>query len=361
MLSTLALGFSPVKDAVHPERAAEIEKINAAAVGWKAAPHARFATEAPGASAPLCGVKGNWAAHVKDRMKNGEIEEFVPKDASLAVPDSFDSATQWPKCAKTIGDIRDQSNCGCCWAFGGAEAASDRMCIATDAELLLPLSAQDVCFNGGGMFSQGCNGGQITSPWNFIKHTGAVTGGQYKNSGPFASDGPFCSQFSLPHCHHHGPQGKDPYPAEGAPGCPSESSPKGPKSCDSDAVSAHSDFESDKYGFSGSVQSASGPENIKKMIMEGGPVETAFTVYSDFENYAGGIYKHTTGTMAGGHAVKIVGWGSQDGTDYWKVANSWNPYWGEEGYFRIAFGEGGIDDQVVGSSASAKWAKKSAL
>jgi len=95
--------------------------------------------------------------------------------------------------------------------------------------------------------------------------------------------------------------------------------------------------------------------------MEGGPVETAFTVYSDFENYAGGVYKHTTGHSVGGHAVKIVGWGkADDGTKYWKVANSWNPYWGEDGYFRIAFGQGGIDDQVVASPASATWAKKNA-
>jgi len=60
----------------------------------------------------------------------------------------------------------------------------------------------------------------------------------------------------------------------------------------------------------------------------------------------------------GGHAVKIVGWGVDGSTAYWKVANSWNPYWGEKGYFRIAEGEGGIDSQVVGSSASATWAKK---
>eukprot|EP00664_Eupelagonemidae_sp_cell27_P009023 gene9023-4477_t len=32
--------------------------------------------------------------------------------------------------------------CGCCWAFGSAEAASDRMCIATNGTLEIPLSAQ---------------------------------------------------------------------------------------------------------------------------------------------------------------------------------------------------------------------------
>ena len=47
------------------------------------------------------------------------------------LPDSFSSAEHWPQCAQVINDIRDQSNCGCCWAFGTAEAASDRLCIAT--------------------------------------------------------------------------------------------------------------------------------------------------------------------------------------------------------------------------------------
>merc|ERR1711972_1002091 len=90
---------------------------------------------------------------------------------------------------------------------------------------------------------------------------------------------------------------------------------------------------------------------VQKLIMQGGPVETAFTVYSDFENYAGGVYHHVSGSAAGGHAVKIVGWGVQDGTKSWKVANSWNPYWGEQGYFRIARGanESGIENKVTGT------------
>jgi hypothetical protein len=36
----------------------------------------------------------------------------------------------------------------------------------------------------------------------------------------------FCSPFSLPHCHHHGDSGTDPYPAEGTDGCPSQDSPQ---------------------------------------------------------------------------------------------------------------------------------------
>jgi len=320
---------------------------------WTAQANARFAADAPGASKDLCGVKGNHSEAIADAVARGEIERLL-HDSSNPMPESFDSEENWPHCAKIIGDIRDQSNCGCCWAFAGAEAASDRMCIATKGAIMIPLSAQDVCFNSN---PDGCGGGMIDTPWSFIKRKGAVSGGQYKGTGPFGAG--LCSDFSLPHCHHHGPQGNDPYPAEGKPGCKSQSSPRGPKKCDAAAKAPHNSYASDKYSFSGKIISASGEKGIQQMIMEGGPVETAFTVYSDFENYAGGIYHHVKGGMAGGHAVKMVGWGVENGVKYWKVANSWNPYWGEKGYFRIRRGnnEGGIEDNVVGSIPSAKWSK----
>ena len=41
---------------------------------------------------------------------------------------------------RTVGVALADS--GCCWAFGAAEAASDRLCIATDAAVKVPLSAQ---------------------------------------------------------------------------------------------------------------------------------------------------------------------------------------------------------------------------
>lgn len=345
---------------VHPDRALQIEEIERLPnVLWKAAAHPRFASEAPGAAADLCGVKGDQAQIIKELMQKGEVVEATATNDDI--PESFDSEANWPQCAKIIGDIRDQSMCGCCWAFAGAEAASDRMCIATNATIMVPLSSQDVCFNGGGFMSMGCSGGQITSPWSYIKKgglfggKGAVSGGQYQGSGPFGKG--LCSDFSMPHCHHHGPQGSDPYPPEGAKGCPQQSTPAGPKTCDADSKAPHNNFAADKYSFTGQIITARGEAGIQQAIMAGGPMEVAFTVYSDFENYAGGIYHHVTGGPAGGHAVKMVGWGIESGVKYWKVANSWNPYWGEKGYFRIKRGdnEGGIEDQAVASSPDAKW------
>lgn len=58
-------------------------------------------------------------------------------------------------------------------------------------------------------------------------------------------------------------------------------------------------------------------------------METGFTVYGDFFNYKSGIYKHVSGNMAGGHAVKILGWGQENDTKYWICANSWGTSWGE--------------------------------
>ena len=301
---------------------------------------------------------------------SANILKFAPvvsEEVAATIPDEFDSEANWPECAKVIGDIRDQSNCGCCWAFGAASAASDRACVASGGSIVVPFSAQDVCFNAE---SSGCNGGSLLTPWTFILDTGVVSGGQNAadvadpKSDPFDdTHDEYCSAFSLPHCFHHGPENTSPYPAEGDAGCPSvTTSPTGPTKCD--ANSTVKSFAADKYSFDGEVymfpRSAT---TIQAAIMADGPVEAAFTVYSDFEQYASGIYQHVSGSYEGGHAIRIVGWGTEGGVDYWKVANSWNPYWGEEGYFRILRGsdECGIESQVTASSPGATWAKKGGL
>lgn len=61
-----------------------------------------------------------------------------------------------------------------------------------------------------------------------------------------------------------------------------------------------------------------------------------------------GVYKHVTGKMLGGHAIRILGWGTENDTPYWLIANSWNTDWGNNGFFKILRGENhcGIEGEI---------------
>merc|ERR1712187_120951 len=89
-----------------------------------------------------------------------------------------------------------------------------------------------------------------------------------------------------------------------------------------------------------SVDAINGVANMQKEIMTNGPIQVAFKVFKSFMTYKSGVYKKHFWEFLpeGGHAVKIVGWGTENGEDYWLVANSWNTTWGLSGFFKIARG-----------------------
>jgi len=78
--------------------------------------------------------------------------------------------------------------------------------------------------------------------------------------------------------------------------------------------------------------------------LQRGPVAAIFSVYEDFVHYTGGIYSHVTGRFIETHAVSIVGY--NDDEKYWICKNSWGEKFGEKGYFRISYGQCGIDSNV---------------
>ena len=57
-------------------------------------------------------------------------------------------------------------------------------------------------------------------------------------------------------------------------------------------------------------------------------------------SYKYGVYKKKWYEVIplGGHAVSILGWGVEDGQDYWTLKNSWSTHFGIGGYFKIARG-----------------------
>ncbi|WP_416045868.1 C1 family peptidase [Priestia megaterium] len=83
------------------------------------------------------------------------------------------------------------------------------------------------------------------------------------------------------------------------------------------------------------------PAQIKEWVSSKGPVSACLIVYEDLYSYKSGIYKHVTGKRLGGHCVTIIGYDDNQGC--WICKNSWYTRWGEQGFFRIAYGECGID------------------
>jgi cathepsin B len=213
----------------------------------------------------------------------------------VEVPSAFDSRDQWPSC---IHPIRDQGQCGSCWAFGATEVLSDRLCIASGGAINVILSPQflvDCDFT-----SFGCNGGFPSLAWRYMQLKGVP------------------SEDCVPY-----------------------------QAIDGSCPSTCTDGSSLKLYKTSSVNSFSTPDSIQAAVLAGGPIEVSFTVYQDFMSYQAGVYIHTWGEELGGHAVKLVGWGVQNNQNFWICANSWSASWGIDGFFNIAFGQCGIDSSGV--------------
>jgi C1A family cysteine protease len=80
---------------------------------------------------------------------------------------------------------------------------------------------------------------------------------------------------------------------------------------------------------------------MKDWVSTHGAISGCFIVYEDFFAYRSGVYRHVSGNQVGGHCVAIIG--CDDAGGYWICKNSWGTGWGESGYFKIAYGECGIE------------------
>ncbi|KAM0869625.1 hypothetical protein ACQ4PT_040552 [Festuca glaucescens] len=218
-----------------------------------------------------------------------------------------------------------QGHCGSCWAFGAVECLQDRFCIHLNVNI--SLSVNDLVSCCGFLCGQGCNGGYPISAWRYFRRSGVVT----DECDPY---------FDQDGCQH--------------PGCePAYRTPKCEKKC----KVQNQVWKQEKHFSVNAYKVKSNPHDIMAEVYTNGPVEVAFTVYEDFAHYKSGVYKHITGGVMGGHAVKLIGWGTSDaGEDYWLLANQWNRGWGDDGYFKIIRGtnECGIEGEVVAGMPSTK-------
>lgn len=73
---------------------------------------------------------------------------------------------------------------------------------------------------------------------------------------------------------------------------------------------------------------------IKSALVQFGPLSVGVAADDQFSNYKSGIFMGSGSTQLN-HAVNIVGYGSENGQEYFIMRNSWGN-WGENGYMRAA-------------------------
>jgi len=217
-------------------------------------------------------------------------------------PAEFDARTAFPKCRHPI---RDQKHCGSCWAFSTAETWADNACILKKVPQQMIFSTQDL-LSCDGFQQMGCHGGRINYAFDYVKSNGLV------------------SEACLPYSAGNGTVSQCP---------PSIGDNK--RTC-SVAGEEWTPVQCDKK-----PNMLFNPALIKAGITQLGAVSAGFIVYEDFMHYKSGVYKYVSGKQLGGHAIKVIGWGVQNGTQehYWWVANSWNASWGLDGYFKFSMAD----------------------
>jgi len=223
------------------------------------------------------------------------------------IPSEFDARNEWSYCSNLIGTITNQESCGSCWAMSGSAVLADRSCIANASSA--QLSPQYMVYCGSKTF--GCQGGGMTPLWQQLVDQGTVT----EDCIPFTARDGSC-----------------------------------PRKCrDGTPIKDNMKVYATSYVTPWDSDPAKRVQAIQSEILERGSVQAAYIVFSDFYDYESGIYQRTSQSYyLGLHAVRVIGWGTDDGVDYWLVANSWDTDWGMDGFFKIRRGtnECNFEEQI---------------
>jgi predicted secreted protein len=224
------------------------------------------------------------------------LEQVIGGESLDALPSAYDGC---PSGGCT--PVRDQGQCGSCWAFGTVGPLEQAILIRDGASKDLAEQYLVSCNTDG----WGCDGGWWAHDYHEWKYPAGEPGpgAVYEADSPYtATDAP-CNG---PYTHH-------------------------------ETIA--------DWVFIAGESSVPSTDALKQAIYDYGPVSAAVCVNSAFQAYTGGVFNPPGWCLSINHAITLVGW--DDSLGAWRLRNSWGPDWGEDGYMWIAYGK-----NYVGYSAN---------
>ncbi|KAK4754103.1 hypothetical protein SAY87_002207 [Trapa incisa] len=202
---------------------------------------------------------------------------------AVRVGDHLPEAVDW-RARGAVNPVKNQGSCGSCWAFSTVAAVEGINQIVTGK--LISLSEQELV-DCDRRYNSGCSGGLMDYAFRFIIKNGGL-------------------------------DSERDYPYKGV-----------------NARCDRSKVNSKVVSIDGYEDVPPSDEKALKKAVAHQPVSVAIEASGrSFQLYESGVFTGECGTELD-HGVVVVGYGSEDGVDYWVVRNSWGSDWGEEGYIRM--------------------------
>jgi C1A family cysteine protease len=244
-------------------------------------------------------------AHLGVTLNPAALRAAMAPRATAPAAANFAPEVDWRnRNGNHVPHVEDQGNCGSCVSFCTCALVSSMASI--EHGQLLDLSEADLHFCSS--HGANCGGWWPDDALNSLKSRGVV---------PEERD-PYMSSFASP------PQ-TDPSSHLWIPHCNNLA--------DHDAIAV-------KITQSGSIADVT---ERKNHISNVGPCSAVMHVFNDFYSYGSGVYHHVSGPDMGLHCVEVIGYSESE--HCWICKNSWGTGWGMAGFFKIGYGECGIDSE----------------
>lgn len=229
---------------------------------------------------------------VPDKEFAQEVKAVAASGPEGILP-SYDPEVDWrTKDGGKVSPVKDQGTCGSCVSFGTVGVIEAMAQIEHD--ILLDLSEADLHFCSS--HGESCQGWYPSQALKSVKERGITDEAHFPYASAFSSGAPHCKLAPDRNLHVY-------------------------------------TFHTSRWQIFNAYR--------KDNITHSGPMIACMTVYDDFFSYGSGVYHHVSGGRAGGHCILVVGYSESQGC--WICKNSWGTDWGDAGFFKIAYGECGID------------------